>query len=173
MLANIPNLISVLRLLLVIPLFFSIRNYDVTLTILLIVAAYITDLLDGWVARKMNVISESGKIIDPLADKIFVGVFAFLLLLNGQLPLWFCLVILIRDVLIFTGGIFFKKKAGFVPPSNYTGKVAVVSVGVSLVFSLFEYHTVTFIWYIISTLLLTISFTLYVFRMLKTLKEAK
>jgi len=74
----VPNLISLFRLLLIIPFtvlfqnFFnngSIRYYIVMLCLI----AYLSDILDGFIARKTNQISELGKIIDPLADKILVG----------------------------------------------------------------------------------------------------
>ena len=63
--------------------------------------AYISDLLDGYIARKRNEITEWGKILDPLADKIFVGLTCIALLSIGQLSIWYIALVIGRDVLIF------------------------------------------------------------------------
>jgi CDP-diacylglycerol--glycerol-3-phosphate 3-phosphatidyltransferase len=89
------------------------------------ILAYITDLLDGWLARKLNEVSEMGKIIDPLADKIYVAVITTILVIQGALPLWFVALVIARDFVIMLAGIYLARRTGFVMPSNMPGKIAV------------------------------------------------
>ncbi len=101
---NIPNLISMLRVFMI-PLFLYLILMDSkTMKILGLVVfalASLTDLIDGWSARKLKQESEFGKFLDPLADKILVvsGLCSFLLL-DALIPIWMIIVIIGRDVLI-------------------------------------------------------------------------
>lgn len=99
---------------------------------LLIVFMWITDILDGFIARKRNEISELGKIIDPVADKVSIITITLVLLINGILAFWFFLVILLRDVIILAGGIYVKKKYAVVLQSNWIGKLTVFVIGFTL-----------------------------------------
>lgn len=84
--------------------------------------AALTDKLDGVLARRYNQITEWGKILDPLADKIGIAVVAIVLVQLGQIPVWFLLAIVARDVLILAGGMYLKRKRGIVEQSNLLGK---------------------------------------------------
>ncbi len=132
------NLISVSRMLLVIPTAYflsqinKVESYRI-IVILFFVGAYITDLLDGFVARKLNQITEMGKIIDPLADKIFVMMIVFQLFWMGEIPAYYFWIIILRDIIIFTGGIYVSKVIGKVLPSNLLGKITVASIAAFLV----------------------------------------
>jgi cardiolipin synthase (CMP-forming) len=126
---------------------------------------YITDLLDGYLARKLNQISELGKIIDPLADKIAVGAIAIMMFFNGLIPLWFILIVVMRDVLILIFGLILQRKKKIVLMSNYPGKIAVLTIGIALVFSFFKdtelLSILSSLLYYISTLLIVYSSFLY------------
>ncbi len=132
------NLISISRMLLVIPTAYflsqinEVESYRL-IVILFFVGAYITDLLDGFVARKLNQITEMGKIIDPLADKIFVMMIVFQLFWMEEIPTYYFWIIILRDIIIFTGGIYVSKIIGKVLPSNLLGKITVASIAAFLV----------------------------------------
>ena len=130
----LPNLISSFRLLLFIPFLFLFNNYNSIENI----RTYISDLLDGFVARKTNSISELGKIIDPLADKILVALIVINLYLLNEIPTFFFWIVLIRDLLIFIGGIIITQKMGKVLPSNLLGKLTVFSIGLFIIITLFR-----------------------------------
>ncbi len=125
---TVSNLLSFVRLLLAFPMAVLLMENNTWAAIMLGAIAIITDLLDGYLARKLDQVSEIGKIIDPIADKVLVGTVAVCLVLNGILPLWFVIAIVLRDILIVVGGIYAQGKVGKVIPSNYVGKVTVIIV---------------------------------------------
>jgi CDP-diacylglycerol--glycerol-3-phosphate 3-phosphatidyltransferase len=100
----------------------------------IILAAVVTDFLDGFLARKLHQVTDIGKIIDPLADKIGIGIYALLMAWTGDIPVWFVAFVLIRDALIFCGGLYIRRGKKIVPQSNWPGKIAVTLV--TLVFFL-------------------------------------
>ncbi len=129
---TLSNALSALRLVMIVPTGLALINDLRWLTVGLCILATITDVLDGYVARRNNEISDLGKILDPLADKVFVGGLVLVMLLQGMLPLWFVGVVLGRDILILIGGIIIERRTGVVLPSNYPGKLAVLLLSLTL-----------------------------------------
>jgi CDP-diacylglycerol--glycerol-3-phosphate 3-phosphatidyltransferase len=129
------NLLSLFRLILSIPIFFLLREintsfaYRITTVFVLLFAAS-TDILDGYLARKFNEVTEFGKIIDPLADKVVIGVIIIQLYMMDKISDFFFFIVIGRDILIFFGGILVSKKIGKVLPSNYLGKITVIFIGI-------------------------------------------
>lgn len=132
------NFISFARILLAIPIFYYISNISEIsgaryILFSLYILVYLTDIADGYFARKFNQVSELGKIIDPLADKILVILVVAYLYYYEILPGYYFWIIILRDVIIFTGGIIVSKKIGKVLPSNYLGKATVLSIGLFII----------------------------------------
>lgn len=170
---QISNLISIIRLVLTLPMAVALIERNITTSILIGVIAFMTDLLDGYLARKLKQVSEIGKIIDPLADKIFFGTVVIILVVQLYLPLWFVLVILIRDVLILAGGLYLKSKIDFVMPSNYLGKfTATINVIAALIaylkFTIIIDYALT-----VATVMMIYSFVVYLIGMLKLLRQKR
>lgn len=143
-----------------------------TLIIVLVLCMYLSDLLDGFFARKLNQISELGKIIDPLADKISIIVISLILLYLGKIPLWFVLIVVARDLLIFGFGMYLSSKKNIRLMSNYPGKFAVFSIGLIILFAItgndFLIKLNNFL-YIISISLILYSSVLYFKRFRETI----
>jgi cardiolipin synthase (CMP-forming) len=131
---TISNLLSLFRLLLSIPVFYFLNYINLSFNYRLIVVGIIlvalaTDFLDGYFARKRNEITEFGKIIDPLADKVLVAVTVLQMYFINEIPAYFFYIIILRDILIFFSGIYITTKIKRVLPSNLLGKITVVVIG--------------------------------------------
>ncbi|PKL83129.1 MAG: CDP-diacylglycerol--glycerol-3-phosphate 3-phosphatidyltransferase [Ignavibacteriae bacterium HGW-Ignavibacteriae-3] len=99
----LPNQLTVLRIILTpvfLVLFLSGEPWMIQVSYLVFIIAAITDWYDGWLARKFNYITEWGKFMDPLADKILTSTAFMAFVLVGILPMWMVLIIIIRDILI-------------------------------------------------------------------------
>ncbi len=133
-LRHVPNALSVFRLLLAIPMIWLVTSEAAVVWVAaLCFLAYLTDIADGFIARRYAGTSDSGKIIDPLADKVFVIGFAAALLITGAIPVWFAVLVAARDIIIFSGGVYLKKRTGVLVQSNMAGKLAVSFIGLALI----------------------------------------
>jgi CDP-diacylglycerol--glycerol-3-phosphate 3-phosphatidyltransferase len=177
----IPNLISMFRLLLSIPflIFFKLASIDWSFRyyiIFLVVIAFISDLLDGFIARKTNSVSEFGKIIDPLADKTLVIIIVLYLFLLGKIPSYYFYTIVSRDILIFTGGILLSRRLDKVLPSNLLGKITVLFIGFFILAILFDNNKESLIYnllFYVSFLMSIASIVGYSIRAYEFLKRSK
>ena len=122
---NLPNSLSFLRIFLIPWFLYYYHHGHLTIAIAIMVFAVLTDWFDGRVARWTNEVSEMGKIIDPLADKLCLASVAIYFLVVGQLPLWFVLFVVLRDLLIFIGAEDVKLRHSVVTTSLWPGKWAV------------------------------------------------
>ncbi len=135
----VSNLLSSSRfVLLIFTTYFLLVNsgYHYLIASIIIVLIWLTDILDGYLARKRNEVSELGKIIDPLADKVTVITITLILLFQGIIPLWFFIIIMLRDLLILSGGLYIKQQKGIVVQSNMIGKLTVFIIGFTLLNSI-------------------------------------
>jgi CDP-diacylglycerol--glycerol-3-phosphate 3-phosphatidyltransferase len=174
------NLLSMLRLVLAVPLWYLLGylynpNMRIIIFLILVFAA-ITDVLDGYIARKYNQVTEFGKIIDPLADKVAVGAIIIKLFLMGEIPGYYFLMIIGRDILIFIGGMFVAKKIGRVLPSNALGKITVINIGIIILLLVIGLSKSSFVYlslYATSIILIFVSLIAYVIRAMEFLKRGK
>lgn len=97
---SVPNMMSYGRLLAAPFIIWMIAEHNMAAAFYIFIAAGISDALDGFFARRFKLVSEFGKIIDPVADKILIVSTYLALSLTGYLPLWIGLLVLGRDLLI-------------------------------------------------------------------------
>jgi cardiolipin synthase (CMP-forming) len=176
-----PNLISTFRLLLFFPFLFLFINYTSieyvrTYILIIIFVAFISDLLDGYIARKTKSISELGKIIDPLADKTLVALIIINLYLMKEIPAFYFWIVLARDFFIFIGGIIVSTRIEKVLPSNLLGKMTVFSIGVFIIITITKVnHSGLFynLILIISSSLCVASFIGYLIKAIEMIKWNK
>jgi len=161
---NIPNKITIIRVSLI-PLFAIILlasiPYKNILAAFIFSMLSISDLLDGYFARKKNQVTEFGKLIDPIADKLLIST-ALIVLIGKGVELWMAVVIIAREVVITSIRIYLLPKKMVVPASNF-GKAKTAVQSIAIVFVLLE---LPFSWYImlIAVLLTLISGIEYIVR---------
>lgn len=172
------NLLSLFRLLMAIPVWFIMDNFDQQsirniIAALCLFAAF-TDVLDGYLARKFNEVTELGKVIDPLADKVIVGAVVIKMFLLGEIPDYYFYLLIGRDLIIFIGGIFVSKKIGKVLPSNVIGKVSIVIISLVLLFIMLSMDRTSIVFkafYLGSIGLVFISLFAYAYRAYEFIKK--
>ena len=121
---NLPNKITVARFGLTM-IFVAVLSTDLpysrSLGLLLFIVASITDFLDGYIARKLNLVTKFGKLMDPLVDKILVSAAFVLLTAGGHIPAWMVVAILSREFLV-TGLRLIASSEGHVLAAEKLGK---------------------------------------------------
>ena len=128
---NLPNKLTVLRVIMV-PFFVFFMLTDVGgaaykwIALAIFVIASLTDMLDGKIARKYNLVTNFGKFMDPLADKLLVCSAMICLIPSGKLPTAIVIVIIAREFII-SGFRLVASDNGIVIAANYWGKFKTVS----------------------------------------------
>ena len=137
---NVPNSITVFRILLVPVFIWQFLEGNLTIAALIFFVAWVSDVLDGWIARKFDIETKFGKIADPLADKLITLSALFLVgykgILWGGLILPF--VVLAKELTLVVGGVFMYKKADEIAGAKWIGKTATFLFSIAIVLMLFE-----------------------------------
>ena len=121
---TVPNVLSALRLASV-PIFIWLFATDrENAAVILYGVGATTDFFDGYIARRLGQVSELGKLLDPLADRVFIVALAVALLIREVLPLWLFVTIVARDVLILIAFPLLEKRGVARIRVNFTGKTA-------------------------------------------------
>lgn len=108
MIDQIPNIISVLRLFLIVPIAYGILYAHWVFVLIILIIGGLTDLIDGYVARRFEWTSRFGEIVDPIADKVTFGGTCVLLTLEGFWPVWLLSIVLAREGVILGGAAAYK-----------------------------------------------------------------
>ena len=120
---NLPNLVTFSRLLLAVPflILLEFSGWELVAMWIFVVAA-LTDWVDGWLARRLNQVTELGKLMDPLVDKVLVTGALVALASRGIVPAWSVTAILFREFLV-TGLRAVEASRGVIIPAGWLGKV--------------------------------------------------
>ena len=171
---TLPNMLSLARLVIVIPVSWLILVDGSLLWILgLVLLALTTDYFDGRVARWSHSVSGWGKVLDPFADKIGGGMVIAALTYREALPLWFFVAIISRDLAIVCGGVLIRWKTGEFLMSLNSGKVAISAVSITVLAALLQADPpIMRFCLIVSTALLTYSLLRYLIRFILMLRSS-
>jgi len=120
---HISNIISGIRLLLIGVFIFFFTQAKYLNCIIVYIAAFISDLLDGYLARRNGWISDLGKILDPLADKLMLLTAITCFFIKGWMPLYMFVIIMAKELIMLIGG-FFMLRRGVVVYADWFGKFA-------------------------------------------------
>jgi CDP-diacylglycerol--glycerol-3-phosphate 3-phosphatidyltransferase/cardiolipin synthase len=141
---TVPNILTFIRILATIPMFIITYNekyYLIAFFIYIIVS--LTDLLDGYIARKYNLVSDFGKFMDQIADKVLINALLLVFLEMHKLPGWFVAIIITRDIFI-SGLRMFLANKNVVVAADRWGKLKTFSQTI-LIASLYLTPTLVFL----------------------------
>lgn len=160
---NLPNKLTVLRVILV-PFFVlfllaDITSFDKWIALLIFIIASLTDLLDGKIARKYNMVTNFGKFMDPLADKLLVCSAMICFVAMEKMPTWMVLIIIAREFII-SGFRLVASDNGVVIAASYWGKFKTAFSMVMIIFVIMDIANPAF--YVITQILIWISLILTV-----------
>ena len=191
---NLPNKLTIFRVILIVPfvilllgsangwgwftaIFGGIMEYIDYIAVAIFIIASFTDMLDGKIARKYNLVTNFGKFMDPLADKLLVCSALICLVEMGRLPAWIVIIIIAREFII-SGFRLVASDNGVVIAASYWGKFKTVSQMIMVVLLLlnighpfFEILSTVFVW--IAVILTVVSLVDYVVKNIGVLKEQK
>ena len=111
MVKQIPNILTVSRFFLIPFIIYFILKEQYILALVLLVISGLTDVLDGFIARKFNFITNFGKLIDPLADKTTQIAVLLTLAFKNIIPFWIIIVVVIKEAAMIAGASFLYGKA--------------------------------------------------------------
>ncbi len=121
---TIPNLLSVLRILVIAPFAYFFLNDQLLWAVVMLAFSGLSDLFDGMIARKFNQITELGKMLDPLADKLTQGTIAICLAVKHPLLIPILAIFVLKELGMLIGGCILLKKKKRPCAAKWYGKVA-------------------------------------------------
>ena len=138
---TIPNMMSLFRILLIPAMIAAYTKYhNVAATILLLIVSGISDIADGWVARKFDMVSDFGKVLDPIADKL-TQLALMLCLVFGRPHMWYLVALLvIRETIMFFSGLISFYQTGQVGGAEWHGKLATCGIYATMVLHIIWIH---------------------------------
>lgn len=135
MLKNVPNALTIVRFLLIPFILYFIFTGNYILGFVFFTLSGFTDILDGCIARKFNLISTFGKLMDPLADKLTQIAVLSALVITHIIPIWILVIVMAKELIMVIGASFLYGK-DVVVYSKWYGKLATVLFYIAIVVSL-------------------------------------
>ena len=133
---NIPNILTITRFFLIpMIVYFLITEHYLIAFIFLLISA-LTDILDGFIARKFDFITDFGKLIDPLADKFTLISILIVMVIKNIIPFWILIIVVLKEFIMVSGASFLYGKE-LVVSSKWYGKLSTVLFYIAIVISLF------------------------------------
>ncbi len=164
---HIPNILTVIRFIFIPSIVVSIIYDNYLLALILFTLSSLTDVLDGKIARKYNAISDFGKLMDPLADKLTQLSVLLTLSIKNIIPIWIVVILVLKETVMIAGASFLYGKS-LVVSSKWYGKlttvliyIAVVSSCLIEIFNLPDYDIYIYILAIIFALFSLIKYFIY------------
>ncbi|MCL1963713.1 MAG: CDP-alcohol phosphatidyltransferase family protein [Firmicutes bacterium] len=123
---TVPNILTMLRLALIGVLVWQYARGRPMWALAVFLLAGVTDFLDGFIARKWNLITDFGKLMDPLADKLMLIAALACLMVDHRAPMWILAVVVVKEFAMVVGGYWLLRR-GIVVQARLIGKAATVS----------------------------------------------
>ena len=139
---NIANLLSVSRIFLTIPSLMLFDSGNKILGLLFLIIIIITDFTDGIAARRLGQVSDFGKALDPISDKVVIITFFVYLMIKSEFPIWYFASLISRDLILSYLSLWVKRKSGTMPETNVPGKIAVNFIALMIIAWFMEWEDV-------------------------------
>ncbi|AZT90250.1 CDP-diacylglycerol--glycerol-3-phosphate 3-phosphatidyltransferase [Caldicellulosiruptor changbaiensis] len=133
---NLPNVLTILRFFLIplfVLVFFSSVKYNYLIAIGVFLLSGLTDVLDGFIARRYNMVTEFGKLFDPLADKLMILTVLWCLAYKGYVPSIVFYIILFKELFMIVGSVILYGRIKIVVSANIYGKIATVLLYIAII----------------------------------------
>ena len=171
MLKHIPNILTIIRFLLIPLIIFYIFTGNYILAFVFFTISGFTDIADGFIARRFNLISNFGKLMDPLADKLTQIATIASLVFTNIIPIWILLIVLLKEFIMICGASFLYGK-DVVVYSKWYGKLATVLFFIAIVVSLLlKQYEATGIWKSLDLGLFTLALVSTIFSLIMYVKD--
>lgn len=171
MLKHLPNILTVLRILLIPLIVIYIFTGNYILAFVFFTISGITDIADGFIARKFNLISNFGKLMDPLADKLTQIATLASLVFTHIIPVWILLIVFLKEFIMICGASFLYGK-DVVVYSKWYGKLATVLLYIAIVVSLLlKQFEISGIWKYLDLGLYTLALIATIFSFIMYVKD--
>ncbi len=159
---NLPNFLTLIRFILIPFCGYALYTDRFLLAGILFVAACLTDLLDGYVARKYDMITNFGKLADPAADKLLLLTVLFILAIKNIIPMVIPVIVLVKESIMGIGGLILLKKK-YVVSAHVYGKLATFffNFSVAIIIFLKPNTVITNILLVISVVLMFVALIYY------------
>lgn len=128
-----PNLVTLVRIALVPAALVFLASGQRYWALAAMAVMFVSDGLDGYLARRLGRVTELGKVLDPAADKIAVAAVLVFMVATGEFPLWALLLVVVRDVAIVLGGVAIARRSSSIPQALMVGKVAAVMLALVVI----------------------------------------
>lgn len=168
-LLTLPNAVSILRMVLLVPVLLLLDRPDSgsqAAAVALLLLAGLTDLADGALARWRGWVSPTGKIVDPVADKVLIGGLVIYLAATRGFPLWLVALVLVRDAALVLGATVILKRERLVFSANRAGKLTTFALSLLILAYILRWTTLYQVLIVVATAMVVVSTVSYARRAL-------
>lgn len=175
---NIPNILTIFRLLLVPVMLYYLFTDNIKVALIIYVLASATDVIDGFVARKFDMITNLGKILDPLADKLLQFAALIGLWYSKIIPLWILIVFFCKEILMGVGCFKLMLKDNVIVQAKWFGKLATCTFFLAIIVSMLSRYYEALVRYpvalmVIALMMTVFSLIMYLRNYLKVVKQVE
>ncbi|TBL72974.1 CDP-alcohol phosphatidyltransferase family protein [Paenibacillus thalictri] len=164
---NVPNLLTGCRFILIPVYLFVFYSGHIKTAFLVLLIAGLTDVLDGYIARTQQLVTQLGSMLDPLADKTMMIAVIVSLVFSKMIPWEAAIAIFIRDAGMIAGSAFFHFRGKKTVPANVMGKLTTVLYYIAILLITFQLpFAVFYLWFVIGVSFLTSFIYIFQFRSL-------
>ncbi|WP_028608265.1 CDP-alcohol phosphatidyltransferase family protein [Paenibacillus harenae] len=170
---NLPNFLTSLRFVLIPVYIFVFMNGHMIPAFLIMVAAGVTDVLDGYIARRSGQVTAVGMMLDPLADKLMMITVIVSLLVSGHISWAAAAAMFLRDLGMIAGSFYYHFRGKKTVPSNWAGKLTTVLLYSAIMLIFFETpYAHSYLWLVIGFSFVTSIMYIVMFKAInKTITE--